>query len=261
MRQQIVDTLEGVETLVLVGAESPVSFFAYRQLPSDLVPAGCRVMRLNRRHEDGAAALEALAEAAGASALPDLEALPRPSLPDGPLDTRGVSRILAALAPDDCVVTTDSGGGGAALPFLQRTVRHTCLHLTGGAIGQGGPAAVGAAIACPGRTVFALIGDGGAMYTNQFLWTAAREGLRIVTVIYANRRYGILDTEYRRLGINEVGARAASLFDLSRPDIDWVAPARAQGVPGQRADTCKAFAAALGEALAGSGPYLIEALV
>jgi len=119
----------------------------------------------------------------------------------------------------------------------------------------------GAALACPERTVFALLGDGGAMYANQYLWTAAREGLKLVTVIYSNRRYGILDVEYRRLGSNDVGERAASLFDLSRPGLDWVAMAAAQGVPGARVDSCESFAAALRAALAADGPYLIEALV
>jgi acetolactate synthase-1/2/3 large subunit len=144
---------------------------------------------------------------------------------------------------------------------MQRCVRNTWLSLTGGSIGQGGPAAVGAAIACPDRQVFALLGDGGAMYTNQFLWTAARERLNLITVIYSNRSYGILDVEYRRLGINDVGAKAASLFDLSGPAIDWVALAAAQGVAGVRAETCEAFAAALQQAIAGAGPFLIEAVV
>jgi acetolactate synthase I/II/III large subunit len=99
------------------------------------------------------------------------------------------------------------------------------------------------------------------LYTNQFLWTAARERLDVVTVIYSNRSYGILDTEYRRLGINQVGERAASLFDLGNPDLDWVAMARAFGVPGTRADTGESFTAALRGALATPGPSLIEAAV
>jgi acetolactate synthase-1/2/3 large subunit len=259
--EQIIDTLAGVRKLVLVGAQSPVSFFAYRNLPSDLVPEGCRVLRLNQRHEDGVGALVALADRLNASAPAPGIVPVRPDLPVGTLSTRHVSEILAALAPDNCIVATDSGGGGAAYPYLQKAVRHTWLNLTGGAIGQGGPAALGAALACPERTVFALLGDGGAMYTNQYLWTAAREQARVISVIYRNRSYGILDVEYRRLGINDVGERAASLFDLSRPDLDWVALAGAQGVPGARADTCEAFAAALAQALAADGPFLIEAAV
>jgi acetolactate synthase-1/2/3 large subunit len=259
--EQVLETLAGVRNLVLVGAQAPVSFFAYRQTPSLLVPEGCSVVRLNHRHEDGAAALRALAAEIGAQALAPVGDGTRPELPHGSLSTRAVSQILAALAPHDCIVATDSGGGGAAFPVMQRAVRCTFLSLTGGSIGQGGPTAVGAAVACPDRRVFALLGDGGAMYTNQFLWTAARESLDLVTVIFSNRSYGILDVEYRRLGINQVGARAASLFDLSKPNLDWVALATAQGVPATRADNCDAFAAALRGALDRRGPYLIEAIV
>lgn len=259
--EHVLETLASVRTLVLVGADEPVSFFAYRGQPSRLVPDGCRVVRLNHRHEDGAGALAALAELVGADAAPAAAPAPRPELPTGKLSSRGVGQILAALVPDGAVVTSDSGGGGAAFPPLQQSVRHTWLHLTGGAIGQAGPAAVGAAIACPDRPVLALIGDGAAMYTNQFLWTAARERLNVVTVVYSNRSYGILDLEYRRLGINRPGPRAASLFDLGDPALDWPALAAAQGVPGTCAATCEEFADAMRTALTTPGPYLIEARV
>jgi acetolactate synthase-1/2/3 large subunit len=259
--EQVLETLAGVRHLVLVGAEEPVSFFAYRGMPSRLVPEGCEVVRLVHRHEDVVGALEALTTRVRAPAAANVVASARPALPTGTLNARSVATALAALAPDDCIVSVDSGGGGAAYPVMQRAVRHTWLNLTGGSIGQGGPVATGAAIASPGRPVFALLGDGGAMYTNQCLWTQARESLPVVTVIFANRVYGILDTEYRRLGINHVGERAASLFDISRPSIDWVALATGLGVPGARATSCEEFALALERAIASRGPYLIEAVV
>jgi acetolactate synthase-1/2/3 large subunit len=126
---------------------------------------------------------------------------------------------------------------------------------------MGGPVATGAALACPDRPVLALLGDGGALYTNQAFWTQAREGLNVVTVVFDNRRYNILDHEYRRLGVNEVGARAASLFDLARPDIDFVALAGSLGVPGERVDSTLALRRAIERGLASEGPYLVDALV
>ncbi len=257
--EQVLETLKGVRRLLLVGAEPPVSFFAYRNLPSSLVPDGCAVVRLAHRHEAAADALVALADAVGAPVQGKLIETQRGELPDGALNTSHVARILATLAPENCIVATDSGGGGAAYPVMQRSVRHSWLNVTGGAIGQGGPAATGAAIACPDRQVFALLGDGGAMYTIQCLWTQAREQTKVVTVIFSNRAYNILEVEYRRLGINDIGATAASLFDLSRPAIDWVGLARSLGVPGARADTCEAFATALRAGIASDGPYLIQA--
>ncbi|MYD96682.1 MAG: acetolactate synthase large subunit [Gammaproteobacteria bacterium] len=258
--EQILQLLAPIRKLVLVGAERPVSFFAYRNLPSDLVPDSCEVIRIAHRHEDVENALVDLAEALDAPTA-ELPNGSRPPVPTGRLNVRGISATLAARVPDNCIVAVDSGGGGAAYPAMQHCVPHTWLNLTGGSIGQGGPAAVGAALACPDRPVLALLGDGGAMYTNQFLWTAARENLDLVTVIFSNRQYNILEVEYRRLGINEIGERAASLFDLSRPDLDWVALAKAQGVPGSRATTCEEFDASLTAALADGGPHLIEAVL
>ena len=109
--------------------------------------------------------------------------------------------------------------------------------------------------------MFALLGDGGAGYTIQYLWTAAREKLNIVTVIFSNRSYNILEVEYQRLGVNSVGDKAASLFDLSNPDIDWVSLANGYGVPGTKASTAEEFVQALEEGMRIDGPYLIEAEV
>ncbi|MEE9253967.1 MAG: acetolactate synthase large subunit, partial [Pseudomonadales bacterium] len=170
--EQVTDALGDVKRLVLAGAEPPVSFFAYRDLPSDLVPDGCEVVRLAHVHEDIVGALEAVADAlkAPAGAGARSEEL-RPEIPSGKLSTRHVAAIVAALLPDNAIVCTDSGGGGAAYATVGTAAPCSFLNLTGGSIGQGGPAATGAAVACPDRQVLALLGDGGAMYTNQALWT------------------------------------------------------------------------------------------
>ena len=254
--------LRGVKHLVLVGAQSPVSFFAYPGVPSSLVPDGCDVQCLAEHNEDVAGALSGLADAVDAAPSPlVLNERERPEITEGPLDTRGVSQVIAARLPEKAIVTVDSGGGGAAAEGCTRAARHTWLNLTGGSIGMGAPVAVGAALACPDRRVLSLLGDGGAMYTNQAFWTQAREGLNITTVIYNNRKYNILDHEYRRLGVNDVGERAASLFDLSGPEIDWVALAGSMGVPGRRATTTKELDHALSMALDAEGPQLIEAML
>src|SRR5262249_34715569 len=160
-----------VPLLMLAGAEPPVSFFAYRNLPSSLVPDGCAVVRLAHRHDDVVGALEAVADDLDAPRASNGGEAARPDLPKGKLSASNVARMLGAMGPEHGIVATDWGGGGAAFPVMQRAVRNSWLNLTGGSIGQGGPAATGAAIACPDRQVFALLGDGGAMYTIQCLWT------------------------------------------------------------------------------------------
>ena len=167
--------------------------------------------------------------------------------------------MLASLVPDGSILSTDSGGGAAAFSALQGVVSHTWLSLTGGAIGQGGPVALGASIACPDRTVFALLGDGGAMYTVQYLWSAAREKSKIVTIILNNRSYNILDFEYGRIGMKSAESRAGDVFALQNPDLDWISQARALGVPGVRVETCEALAEAIQDAMDSKGPYLIDA--
>jgi acetolactate synthase I/II/III large subunit len=135
------------------------------------------------------------------------------------------------------------------------------MCLTGGAIGQGMPVATGAAVACPDRKVVNLQADGSALYTLQSLWTQAREGLDVVTVVYNNRSYAVLNMELSRVGADGGGPKASSLLDLSRPDMDFVSLATGLGVPATRATTAEEFNDQLGRALAEPGPALIEAIV
>jgi acetolactate synthase I/II/III large subunit len=96
------------------------------------------------------------------------------------------------------------------------------------------------------------------MYTNQALWTMAREQLDIVTVIFANRTYEILKGEYRNVGAGELGKRALSMLEIGNPALDWIALAKAQGVMGVRVKNLDEFAIELRKAFAERGPRLIE---
>jgi acetolactate synthase-1/2/3 large subunit len=99
------------------------------------------------------------------------------------------------------------------------------------------------------------------MYTIPALWTQAREGLDVTTVIFSNRRYAILEMELGRVGAAAAGEAARGLLDLSRPPLDFTALAAGMGVPASRAATAEEFAAQLDKALAEPGPHLIEALI
>jgi acetolactate synthase-1/2/3 large subunit len=138
---------------------------------------------------------------------------------------------------------------------------HTLLAITGGSIGWGLPCATGSALACPERPVILLEADGSALYTFQALWTQAREGLNVTTILCANRSYRILRLELQRAGITEPGRAACDLTDLSRPAIDWVQLAAGLGVPGTRVDTAETLAREVARAAASPGPCLIEAVM
>jgi acetolactate synthase-1/2/3 large subunit len=214
-------------------------------------------------HEDALASLRALVEAVGASDTdPKLQSAERPELPKGKLNAAKVCQAIGALLPDKAIISDETQTSGVRLPsFTAGAPRHDVLALTGGSIGQGLPVAVGAATASPGRPVLALIGDGSAMYTIQALWTIAREGLDVTTIIFNNRSYGILNIELERVGADKIGPKAKAQLDLSEPAIDFVSMAKGMGVPGRRAVTAEEFNAALEKAVKTRGPYLIEAIV
>jgi acetolactate synthase I/II/III large subunit len=135
---------------------------------------------------------------------------------------------------------------------------HDWLGNTGGSIGIALPLAVGAAVACPSRKVLCLTADGSGMYTLQALWTMAREGLNVTTVVFANRDYAVLKREFSYLGVGNPGPRVLDMFEIGRPDLDWVQLAKGMGVPGTRVNSLDTFGKALQAGLKGEGPTLIE---
>jgi acetolactate synthase I/II/III large subunit len=135
------------------------------------------------------------------------------------------------------------------------------MMCTGGAIGIGIPLSVGAAIACPDRKVVTLQADGSGMYTLQGLWTAARERLDMVVIVFANHAYAILRAEMQNVGVNQFGHNAGRMLRLDDPDLDWVHLAKGMGVEAARADTCEGFADLYRSALGRKGPFLIEAVI
>ena len=253
--------LEGVRHLVLVDVGSPVSFFAYPGKPSDLVPEGCSVHVLAGPGDDSAGALASLADLIGGDP-PPTPPTPRPEITPGALTNRSIAAAIAAALPLDAIVSDESATASAEVAAATAGApRHDYLQLMGGAIGQGLPLATGAAVACPDRPVFALEADGSAMYTIQALWTQAREQLDVTTVIFNNRSYAILNIELARTGAGEGGPKARDLFDLSRPDLDFVRIAEGMGVPAVAVSTTEELTAALARAATEPGPHLIDAQV
>ncbi|MGO9928235.1 MAG: acetolactate synthase large subunit [Mycobacterium sp.] len=254
--------LDGAKHLVLAGAKSPVSFFAYPGTPSDLVPAGCEVHVL-AEHSGAADALAALADEVAAGMVAPVAAASRPQLPTGALTSASAADVIGALMPERAIVVDESNTSGLLLPQATAGApAHDWLTLTGGAIGYGIPAAVGAAVAAPDRPVLCLESDGSAMYTISGLWTQARENLNVTTVLYDNSAYDILRVELQRVGAGSApGPKALDLLDLSRPIMDFVKIAEGLGVPARRVGTAEEFADALRAAFAEPGPHLIDAVV
>jgi acetolactate synthase-1/2/3 large subunit len=257
--ESAIEALAGTRHLVLVGAAPPVSFFAYPDTPSWLSPADATLHALARPEDDAPAALEALAAEIGGRLPPArCEGRAPGELPTGPLTPEAVHRSLAAQLPEGAIVSDEAITGGFGMLHLTRgAAPHDWLQLMGGAIGQGLPLATGAAVACPDRKVVCLEGDGSAMYTVQSLWTQAREGLDVTSIVFANRRYAILEVELARVGA-EPGPAAARNYAIDDPRLDFVALARGCGVPAARATTAGEFNDRFGRAMHEPGPHLIE---
>lgn len=268
LAEQAEAQLAGVEHLILAGARSPVSFFAYPGKASDLVPPGCSVTTLAEPDQDTEAALEALADQVAAGTKPVLTeaAPPRPADP-GPLSAISLANTVAASLPEHAIISDEANTSGFALPMaLAAAPRHTLLTLTGGSIGQGMPVATGAAVAAPDRPVLSLEADGSALYTLQALWTQARERLNVTTVLINNAAYAVLRMELARTradhtGSGRPGKRAERMLDLSDPTPDFTQLSTGLGVPARRVTTVAELDRALRQAYAEPGPHLIEAIV
>lgn len=255
--------LAGFSQAILVGARPPVAFFAYPNQPSTMLPDNCTIDTLATPAEDILGALRALADELKAP----LEAGPlhpalRPSLPTGELKPEKVWATLAALLPEEAIIADESVTASfGAGKWMAGAPPHDWLSNLGGSIGQGMPVATGAAVACPGRKVINTQADGSAMYTLQALWTQARERLDVVTLLFANRAYAILQGELQRVGADSNSRKAQEMLDLSNPTLDWVNLANGMGVEASRSTTAEALADQLRAAFKKTGPQLIEVVI
>ena len=256
--------LRDVTRLVCVGESAPVTFFAYPGRPSTPEPAGCSIDLLCYADWDIAWTIEALAQAVGVDGSETIARIAKnlPKAAAGPLTPDALGRTLARHIPEGAIMVNEAITAGVGIwPHVDKAAPHDRINNTGGSIGQCLPNAVGAAVACPDRPVFAISGDGSAMYQLQALWTAAREGLDMTSIILANGGYQILYHELAALGVSDPGRNARRMFDIAEPSLDWVALAKGHGVPGARATTAEAFADALKQAAETKGPFLIEAVL
>jgi len=253
--------LEPVKHLILLETKEPVAFFSYPGQPSLLKAPGTQVHVLSEPDEDSTLALEMLVEALGlGNAQAALQQPADCAIPSGKLDPISIAYALCAGIPENAIVVDESlTSGRESMSYTLGARPHDMINNLGGSIGYSPPVATGAALACPDRRTICLVGDGSAMYTIQALWTQAREGLPVTTVVFANNTYNILKAEYANMGAGERPSEAAlTMIDIDRPTIDWLSMGRAMGVPGVQVDTAEGLANALLDANGEAGPRLIE---
>ncbi|MAC36947.1 MAG: acetolactate synthase large subunit [Halieaceae bacterium] len=257
------EQLADLDALVLAGVKSPVSFFAYPDKPSVLAPETATQTVLADAEMDVVDALRRLADILDAPARPGVTTdRARYPLGEGAIDANELGKVIANRLPDNAIVCDEGATNGlGAFLLTANAAPHDWLTLTGGAIGQGLPLAIGAAVACPDRKIIALEADGSGMYTVQALWTMVREALDITVIMLNNGSYAILNIELSRVGVAEPGPTALSLLDLTNPEINWTDLAHGMGMNAIKVKTVDALDAAVGEALSHEGPSLIEVIL
>jgi len=154
-----------------------------------------------------------------------------------PISPLTLMHEVSKVTPADAVIVDEAISSSQGIRhFFKCADSKGFFGLRGGGIGWGLPAALGVKLALPNRPVLALVGDGSSMYTNQALWTAARESLAVVYVIFNNTSYRILKQRTKALkGFSAEDDRYVAM-DLDRPEIDFVGLARSLGVPGTKVE-------------------------
>jgi acetolactate synthase-1/2/3 large subunit len=264
LREHAAFFLQGYEQLILLGAQLPMSTFAYQGAPLNKLPASCQVTALATVENDLLAVLRELAQAVAAPAQPGARtARASAAAPTGALSADAIGQSLCLLMPQDAILVND--GATCSPPIVNRTAgarAHDYLDGSrGGALGGGLPLALGAAIACPERRTILLQGDGSGMYASQALWSMARERTDVVVIVLRNDNYAILEVELARVREGDANDTMLSMMHLDDPVLDWVKLAEAHGVAATRATTAEEFHVQLEDALQQRGPHLIEAKV
>ena len=261
--EQATEQISEVEQFIMVGTKAPIAFFAYPGQPSEFYSPNSRLHTLTNANEDAEQALQRLVAAVSAEhCQPRLIQLNKPGAGSGAVNQFSIGASFAEYLPANAIVVEEAATSGAgSFAASAQCEPHDWLSLTGGSIGFGLPTAIGAAVACPDRKVVCLHGDGGAMYTIQSLWTMARENLDICVVIFANRKYQILQIELARVGAENVNKKTLDMLDIGNPDLDFVAMSTGMGVKATRAETTEEFNQQYVDAMNSKGPCLIEVIL
>ncbi|WP_218220312.1 thiamine pyrophosphate-dependent enzyme [Nesterenkonia sp. Act20] len=142
--------------------------------------------------------------------------------PSGALHPGRAIAAVQSVASPDTIVTNDAGNFSIYL-HRQWKFQHerTQAAPISGAMGYAVPAAIGASLAFPDRSVLGVAGDGGFLMTAMELETAVREGTQVKILVLQNGLYGTIAMHQRATG------RRISACDIA--DVDLAGLARSLG--------------------------------
>jgi len=173
---------------------------------------------------------------------------------DDPRSAYGIIRYTASLVDENAIITTDVGQHqmrvAQAYPFAR-----TRQWLSSGGLGTMGfglPAAIGAALQHPDRTVICFTGDGSLLMNIQELATAAEEHTNVKIILSNNRGLGLVQQQQE---LFYQGRLFASEYKNS---VDFIRIAEGFGIPALHLNDCANPAAGLRQLIENPGPCLAE---
>ncbi|ELR98753.1 thiamine pyrophosphate-binding protein [Gloeocapsa sp. PCC 73106] len=178
-----------------------------------------------------------------------------------PLHFATFMQELAPRLPKDTIIFDEALTNSPPISrYYPITEPGSYFQTRGGSLGVGIPGAIGVKLAHKDRPVWGFTGDGGAMYTIQALWTAARHNVDAKFVICNNSSYRLLQLNIQAYWQERnIPKRDFPLsFDLSKPAINFAQLAQSLGVQACRVEQPEEIIPAIEQALAHEGPFLID---
>ena len=192
----------------------------------------------------------------------ELEARMTVGWDETPINPARLVRVMDRLLEPDTLIVNESPTSKDIITsnFQFTRERSYFSNTSGGYLGWGLGAAIGAQLASPGRRVVACLGDGCSMFGIQGLWTLAKYRVPLVVVVFNNRAYMAVKNQFR--GPEERVRVAGELgAELVGPDLNFARLADCFGIFGQRVEQPEGIEPALKKALEQSGPALVDVVI
>jgi len=179
-----------------------------------------------------------------------------------PINAARLARTMDRLLENDTLIVNESPTSKDILlaNFQFGKGRSYFSNSSGGFLGWGIGAAIGAQLGSPHRRVVACLGDGSTMFGIQGLWTLAKYRVPLLVIVFNNRAYMAVKNQFRG-SAERVRIAAEMGAEIVAPDVNFARLADTFGIFGQRVESPEAIEPALRRAMEQNGPALVDVLI